>query len=79
MSTLNLTRTPRDRVYSRLNQYLDIQGTLKSFSTKFLALSPNLAPKIDNWTAEFKASFDKKIQNKKARYIFFAKKRANYI
>jgi len=61
MSTLNLTHMPRDRVYGRLNQYLNVQGTLKSSSTRFLASSPNLTPKIDNWTAKFKASFDKKI------------------
>jgi hypothetical protein len=70
---------PRDRVYGRPNQYLDVQGTPKSSSTRFLASSPNPAPKIDNWTAKFKASFDKKIQDREARYIFSAKKRANYI
>jgi hypothetical protein len=78
MSTLNPTRTPRDRVYGRPDQYLDVLGTPRSSGTRFLASSPNPPPKIDNWTAEFEASF-KKIQDGEARYIFSAKKRANYI
>ena len=79
VSTLNPTPTPRNRVFGRPDQYLDVNNTPRSSGTKFLASSPNPPPKVDNQTTEFKAAFDLKVAKGEARYILSTRKRLDYL
>ena len=64
--TLNTINTPRDRVFSRLKQYINVNAiNARTSGTRFLAslLTPIKAPRIKNWFAEIKAKFDLQIAN----------------
>ena len=82
-STLNTVRTPRDRVFGRLKQYINIYAAnAKTFKIRFLASLPTLTrePRIENWFAEIEAKFDRQIAGSGAfKQILIAKKRSNII
>ena len=69
LSTLNTVNTPRDRVFGRPEQYINVNATnARTSGTRFLASSPTPmgAPRIENWSAEIKAKFDLRIASNNA-------------
>ncbi len=79
MSTPNAIRTPRNRIYGRPDQYLDVNNNPTSSGARYLASSPQVTPKVDNWTAEFEAEFDILIANGAARFVLGFQKRSDYL
>ena len=67
--TLNTINTPRNCVFGRLKQYINVNATnARTSRTRFLASSPTpiRAPRIENWSAEIKAKFDLRIASNNA-------------
>ncbi|KAH8780589.1 hypothetical protein F5882DRAFT_379778 [Hyaloscypha sp. PMI_1271] len=61
-------RTPRERVYSRAEQYFDITALgARSTSTQFLP-SPITEEPTNNWSAEDQATWDQRLANGGTRY-----------
>jgi hypothetical protein len=68
-------RTPRQRVYGRAEQYFDITATgACSSGTRFLP-SPVADDPTDNWSAEDKAAWDKRLAKGGSKKILTARKR----
>ena len=64
LSTLNTINMPRNRVFGRPKQYINVNATnARTFKTRFLASSPTLirAPRIKNQSTEIEAKFDLRI------------------
>ena len=82
-STLNTVRTPRDRVFGRPEQYINIHAAnARTSGTRFLASSPTLIrePRIKNQSAKIKAKFDRRIAGGGAfKQILTTRKRSNII
>jgi hypothetical protein len=81
--TLNIVNTPRDRVFGRLKQYINVNATnARTSGTRFLAssLTPIRAPQIENWSAEIKAKFDLQIASgNTSKQVLIATKRSAII
>ena len=64
--TLNTINTPRDRVFGRLKQYINVNATnARTFKIRFLAslLTLIIVPRIKNQFTKIKAKFDLRIAN----------------
>ena len=64
--TFNIINTPRDRIFGRFKQYINVNAiNARTFRTRFLASLPTLirAPRIKNQSIEIKAKFDLRIAN----------------
>ena len=62
--TLNTVNMPRDRVFGRLEQYINVNATnARTSRTRFLASLLTLirALRIENWSAKIEAEFDLRI------------------
>ena len=83
LSTLNTVYTPRDRVFGRLKQYINIYAAnARTSRTRFLASSLTLTgePRIENQSAKIEAKFDRRIAGSGAsKQILTTRKRSNII
>ena len=81
--TLNTVCTPRNRVFGRLKQYINIYAAnARTSKTRFLAslLTLTREPRIKNQFAKIKAKFDKRIAGSGAsKQILTTRKRSNII
>jgi hypothetical protein len=48
MSTPNAIYMPRNRIYGRPDQYLDVNNNLISSGARYLVFSPQVMLKVDN-------------------------------
>jgi len=68
-------RTPRERVYGRVEQYFDITTPgARSSSTQFLP-SPITKEPTGNWSAEDQATWDQRLTNSGSKKILTTRKR----
>jgi hypothetical protein len=83
LSTLNTVNTPRDCVFGRFKQYINVNATnARTSRTRFLASLPTLigAPRIENWSAKIEAEFDLRIASGNAsKQVLTAIKRSAII
>ena len=81
--TLNTVNTPRDRVFGRPKQYINVNATnARTSRTRFLAfsLTPIGAPRIENQSAEIEAEFDLRIASSNTfKQVLIATKRSTII
>ena len=81
--TLNTVCTPRNRVFGRLKQYINIYAAnARTSKTRFLAslLTLTREPRIKNQFAKIKAKFDKRIAGSGAsKQILTTRKRSDII
>jgi hypothetical protein len=83
LSTLNTINTPRDRVFGRLKQYININAiNARTSRIRFLASLLTLirAPRIENWSTKIEAKFDLRIASSNAsKQVLTATKRSAII
>ena len=83
LSTLNTINTPRDCVFGRFKQYINVNATnARTSRIRFLASLPTFirAPRIKNQSAEIKAKFDLRIASSNAsKQVLTTTKRSTII
>ena len=81
--TFNIINTPRDRIFGRFKQYINVNAiNARTSRIRFLASSPTpiRAPRIKNQSAEIEAEFDLRIASSNTfKQVLIATKRSTII